>query len=309
VPVRSRGSVRAIQTISQTSGAFSGTLAGRDNFGWGVESLKDLDGDSIVDLAVGAPNDDDGSTNYGAVYILFLNGSGQVKNHQKISLTGGGFQETSVLDFSTVTEASFGSSLALVPDLDGDGLPELAVAIPYLSVVWLLFLRPDGTVKKQWRITGDEGIFADGLDVQNGLDLFGASIVSLGDFNGDNFADLAVGAPLDNDGKITDAFGHERGALYIIFLGEDEAKGYAKLSATRGGITKESNILPGSEDGGPNFGRSVAWLGNRTIAIGADTDDDKGNPPPPLPSSQFSSTTPPPFALLFCPSPPTLSRT
>ena len=37
-------------------------------------SLGDLDGDGVSDLAVGAWFDDDGGTDRGAVYILFLDG-------------------------------------------------------------------------------------------------------------------------------------------------------------------------------------------------------------------------------------------
>ena len=64
-------------------------------------------------LAVGAPLDDDGGTDHGAIWILFLNGDGTVKGHQKISDTEGGF--TGELD----DEDNFGAGLALLGDLDG----------------------------------------------------------------------------------------------------------------------------------------------------------------------------------------------
>merc|ERR1712060_601034 len=56
-----------------------------DQFGSSVSSLPDLDGDEVPELAVGAPFDDDGGDNRGAVYILFLNSDGTVKALQKIS--------------------------------------------------------------------------------------------------------------------------------------------------------------------------------------------------------------------------------
>jgi len=43
-----------------------------------VTSLGDLDGDGVGDLAVGALGDDDGGSERGAVWILFLDGDGQV---------------------------------------------------------------------------------------------------------------------------------------------------------------------------------------------------------------------------------------
>jgi hypothetical protein len=56
---------------------------------WGA--LGDLNGDGVPDLAVGAPDDKTDATYHGAVYVLFMNGNGTVKNSQKIaSGTGGG---------------------------------------------------------------------------------------------------------------------------------------------------------------------------------------------------------------------------
>ena len=80
-------------------------------------------GDGVVGLAVGAVYDDDGgvsghtppSPNRGAVWILFLNSDGTVKGHAKISPTEGGFN--GVLD----DHDYFGSSVASLGDLDGDG--------------------------------------------------------------------------------------------------------------------------------------------------------------------------------------------
>ena len=55
--------------------------------------MGDLDGDGITDLAVGAYYDDGGSDR-GAVWILFLNSSGNTKSYQKISDTAGTFTGT-----------------------------------------------------------------------------------------------------------------------------------------------------------------------------------------------------------------------
>ncbi|MBZ0171586.1 MAG: integrin alpha, partial [Phycisphaerales bacterium] len=60
--------------ISSTSGGFSGALTS-DSFGWSVTAMGDLNGDDVVELAVGATGDDDGGTNRGAVWVLFLDDS------------------------------------------------------------------------------------------------------------------------------------------------------------------------------------------------------------------------------------------
>ena len=66
-------------------------------FGVSVDSLGDLDGDGVGDLAVGALGDDDDGTDRGAVWVQFLNADGTVKAHQKISDTQGGFTGTSMI--------------------------------------------------------------------------------------------------------------------------------------------------------------------------------------------------------------------
>ena len=68
------GWVLSHQKISDTEGGFTGTLDDFDYFGYAVASLGDLDGDGVGDLAVGAIGDDDGGTNRGAVWVLFLDG-------------------------------------------------------------------------------------------------------------------------------------------------------------------------------------------------------------------------------------------
>jgi len=85
--MNANGTVKSEQKISATEGNFSGVLDDEDLFGY-VERIGDFDGDGISDLAVGATQDDDGGTNAGAVWILFLNTDGTVKSHTKF---GGGF--------------------------------------------------------------------------------------------------------------------------------------------------------------------------------------------------------------------------
>jgi hypothetical protein len=69
----STGAVVGQQKISSVHGNFQGVLDSSDEFGSGLASLGDLDGDGRLDLAVGAFTDSDGATSAGAVWICYLN--------------------------------------------------------------------------------------------------------------------------------------------------------------------------------------------------------------------------------------------
>jgi hypothetical protein len=84
--------VESSTRISDTGGNFLPDLNDNDQFGSAIARLGDLESDGVVDLAVGAPGDDDGAADRGAVWILFLNFDGQVLARQKISDPGGGLQ-------------------------------------------------------------------------------------------------------------------------------------------------------------------------------------------------------------------------
>ncbi|MCH8344570.1 MAG: FG-GAP repeat protein [Planctomycetes bacterium] len=275
------GTVKSHQKISDTEGNFTGILDNNDQFGASLASLADLDGDGVGDLAVGANLDDDGGCcDRGAMWILFLNvdTTGRdpvvtVKSHQKISATQGGF--TGTLD----DVDRFGASVAFLGDLDGDGVSDLAVGAPndgdggsFHGAVWVLFLNSNGTVNHHQKISDTQGGFTGILAF---ADIFGVSLASLGDLNGDRVGDLAVGAMFDNDG------GADRGAVWILFLNADGTvkcmcnDGYQKISSTQGGFT-------GILDNGDWFGASTASLGDLDgdgvvdLAVGAQLDDDGG---------------------------------
>jgi len=113
-----------------------------DHFAHSVSQIGDLDGDGIMDLAVGAVADDDGGLNRGAVWILFLNKDGTVKSFQKISDTEGGFE--GILDDGD----NFGHRIVRLDDHNGDGVVDLFVGA-FLDddggmnrgAAWILFLE------------------------------------------------------------------------------------------------------------------------------------------------------------------------
>lgn len=75
--------------------------------------IGDLDGNGVTELAVGAPRNNDGGYRHGAVWILFLNSSGTVMTHQRVSSRQGGF--TGILDAND----AFAVSVEGLADPDG----------------------------------------------------------------------------------------------------------------------------------------------------------------------------------------------
>jgi hypothetical protein len=144
------------------------------SFGWWVERVDDLDGDSRADLAVGAPTaaNADGAR-VGAAWVLSSSSGKELRYWTGTDRRGG-----------------FGGVLAAVADLDGDAKRDLAVAAPVTEDLAARELPGEvrvystGTGKELRRWTGR----------QPG-ELFGRMIAATGDLDGDGVADVAIGAP------------------------------------------------------------------------------------------------------------------
>ena len=273
--LETNGNVKAAQKLSNLYGNVKAfyTLEASNYFGWGLAALGDLDGDGILDMAVGAHNDPDGSTGAGAVYVLFLETNGDVKTVQKISMLYGGFSAFYTLDASD----HFGISEAGLGDVDGDGVLDLAVSAPYdddgassAGAVYVLFLETSGATKAAQKLSASYGNFGTfyNLDAADG---FGWGVAAMGDIDGNGVGDMVVSARQDDDG-VTDA-----GAVYVVFLVSDgTVKSAQKLSALYGNFgtfyTLDGSLLGGM----------VAVLGDvdgdgiADMAVGANYDNDGG---------------------------------
>jgi VCBS repeat-containing protein len=113
------GTVKSNRKIAHNTSGGPG-LADVDRFGASLASLGDIDGDGVTDLAVGANRDNTAGDDRGSAYVLLMNTDGTVKNNYKIAHeTRGG----PIL----IDGDNFGSSVASLGDLDGDGLTDLVI--------------------------------------------------------------------------------------------------------------------------------------------------------------------------------------
>lgn len=264
----SNGEVDKHQKISDQDGGFNGDLDDDDQFGRAIAPLGDLNSDGFLDLAVGAPLDDDGGTDKGAIWVLFLNGDGTVQSEQKISEEEGGFEGN--LDEND----QFAHALAAIGDLNSDGVTDLAVGMPYdddggtdRGAVWILFMNSDGTVLSTQKISSDEGGLGSELEDE---DHFGSAVTDIGDLNDDGVTDLAVGVSGDNDG------GTDRGGVWILFMNSDGTVDSKKR------ITQIRSSFDGELNDYDQFGDALAKLGDINsdgtddLAVGSKLDDDGG---------------------------------
>lgn len=249
-----------VQKISNTHGGIGLTFGYQDRMGANVVDIGDLDKDGVRDFLVGDPGDDDGGTDYGAVYVFFMKNDSTVKSKQKISAKAGGFSP----GFSSGPDI-FGIGLASIGDMDGDGVTDFAVSAArsdsYAGSVYILYMKSDGTVKSSVVLNKRTSALSSYLS--GGV--FGYGLTSMGDLDGDGVTDLAVGAPGDNNST---------GSVYILFMHSNGSiKNVQKISNNSGGFP---NILAAND----RFGVKVANIGDidgdgiADIAVGAHGDNE-----------------------------------
>lgn len=263
--------VSSEQRISDTQGDFTAALDNKDQFGIGVAGIGDLNGDGIEDVAVGAFSDDDGATNRGAVYILFLGTDGKVDDYQKISSSQGNFSGL------TGTYVSFGWDVDAFEDFNNDGINDLLAGALGdddggldKGAAYILLLDTNGQLisssPNYYKINESVGNFSFNLDNE---DYFGNAIENMGDLDGNGVPDMAVAARLDDDGH-TNA-----GAVYVLYM---NSSGTVDSTIKFSDNTSE---LTSKIDASDNFGIAMAagdidGITGKELLIGSHTDDYTG---------------------------------
>jgi VCBS repeat protein/FG-GAP repeat protein len=259
-----------------------------DKFGLAIKGGCDLNGDGIKDLVVGAPYHSPGPDRYqkGAVYVYFgpdfkeatrvklsaslkhkglgnavtcgdLNGDGIgdliIGASGKVLAYYGkpGFgpaTDTPDVVISNV-DGKFGSALAVLGDLNGDGLNELAIGAANATTsvsgankarVGRIYLVKGGAGSRTISITVNSATAtpnanADILTWIDGaayFDCFGFAVAPTGDMDGDGKPDLAASAVFaDKDGATSLATGLTAGKVYLLKGKDLKTDGTATLIA------------------------------------------------------------------------------
>lgn len=193
----------------QDTGNVDDVVEANDNFGRSL-AAGDFNGDGFAELAIGVPGESAGAiASGGAVAVLMgsINGLSGIDDQLLTQTVFGGAIEANDL---------FGWSLT-TGDFDGNGFADLAIGVPNedtpvladsgeVDVIYGSIIGLHLAIVESWT-QATPGI-AGGAEA---LDLFGRSLTT-GDFDGDNFDDLAVGVPLEDL-----AAGVDVGAVTVIF--------------------------------------------------------------------------------------------
>lgn len=155
-----------------------GEAAG-DQFGWIARDAGDLDGDGVHDVVTSAP----GGTGAGGKVYAFSTGTGRLLWRR----TG-------------APGAALGTGVEAAGDVNHDGTPDVIAGAPGEGKAFVYSGRDGHTLLS---FTGEDS-----------TDAFGRHVADLGDVNGDGYADVLVGAPLN------DAGGRDAGRLYL-YSGRD----------------------------------------------------------------------------------------
>ena len=230
----------------QDDAGIDGVAEPDDAFGSALE-CGDFDGDGYDDLAIGVPDDRQPSgTPGGAVAVFFGSGSGLSGENTLIH------QNTTGVQGGPEAGDAFGAAVA-AGDFDGDGYDDLAIGVPGEDVgaladagtIHLLFGSSSGLVGNGTRTLHQDSVGVQGLAEAD--DRFGAALTTA-DFNGDGYADLAVGSPGEDIGAVVDA------GLVHVFSGRRSG-----ITVT-GDVVLHQNVpgVNGGPESGDAFGSSLA---------------------------------------------------
>ncbi|GAB4190928.1 MAG: hypothetical protein Kow00105_05130 [Phycisphaeraceae bacterium] len=250
-----------LSTLNGTNGFVIDGLAAGDRLGFSVRGAGDVNGDGIDDFIIGASLADSNGADAGSAYLVFGQ-TGFGGNFDLTTLNGiNGFR----IDGVSATD-QLGISVNGAGDINGDGIDDVIVGAYQTDThgvdsgsAYVIFGSSGGfsAVFDPATLNGTNGFTLHGGAT---LDNAGRSVSSAGDFNGDGFADILIGAP-DADGDNPDS-----GSAYVVFGSGAVFPATINLSSLTGADGFKLNGI----DTGDRAGLSVASAGD----VNADGLDD-----------------------------------
>lgn len=214
-------------------------------FGYSLDLAGDVNGDGFTDAVVGAPGFDSGSDDEGKVYLYLGSQAGLASTPvwTKDACAG------------ACAGTKLGFSVSAGGDIDGDGYADVIVAAPFYSsgqtqegAVWVYYGDASAAMSRSWFLEGNNG----GESGVRGAN-FGWSTSGLGDFNGDGFTDIAIGAPGWSEG------GAQKGAIFVYY-GSGNGNGLRSDADNNNSLLVDFKIVGSSANW--NLGTAVATVGD-----------------------------------------------
>tara|TARA_B100001250_G_scaffold155960_1_gene134036 strand:+ start:273 stop:2711 length:2439 start_codon:yes stop_codon:yes gene_type:complete len=202
--LRSRG-------FSQGSPGIPGSNEVGDEWGK-VLASNDFNGDQYDDLIIGTPNESIGSIdNAGAFTVIYGSSEGLTSNNSKLFHQG-----TPNIPSGSEIGDRWGKAIT-TGDFNHDGFADIAVGSPYEDIgpktnagsITLFYGTSNGISATNSKLLHQGSSRMAGANEPH--DRWG-EVLSVGDFNGDLFDDLAIGAPNESIGSIKEA-----GSVTIAF--------------------------------------------------------------------------------------------
>jgi len=176
----------------------------RDEAGYDVAAIGDVNGDGLDDMAIGAPGARAGNNWPGRTYILFGTRS-PLPAQLDLSRIGGNF---GVVLSGGRYDSRVGSVISSAGDLNNDGIDDVLLGTARYGKGYILFGRRSWPAEVELgRIKAGEGVELSG-DADSCI---GGSLSGGGDVNGDGMDDVAIGC-----GSRVEVFS-PAGRAYIIY--------------------------------------------------------------------------------------------